>query len=69
MILSFCLAAFFSSMATVSEVDRMQDAWIPSEQTRQTLVAVVTSPPGSYFPDQDNLTMPGIIVEDQMVLS
>ncbi|XP_014673487.1 PREDICTED: trafficking protein particle complex subunit 12-like isoform X2 [Priapulus caudatus] len=59
-------ATWLNSMATVSEVDRSQDAWIPSEQTRQTLVAMATSLPGSYFPDQDSLTMPGVIVEDLM---
>ena len=57
---------FFASL-NMSDMDRRNDAWIPSEMTRQTLVSVVNSPAGTYSPETDQLTMPGIIVEEALV--
>ena len=44
-----------------------RDAWIPTEQTRGTLVTMVTSAPGTYFPDPEQMTMPGIVIDDPQV--
>ncbi len=57
----------FSACLSMSDTDRRHDAWIPSEATRQALVNMVTSSPGSFFPEQDQLTMPGLLIDDPQV--
>ncbi|XP_070556829.1 trafficking protein particle complex subunit 12-like [Ptychodera flava] len=47
----------------MSDIDRRYNAWIPSESTRQILVAKVMSP-NSVTLDRSQLTMPGVVVED-----
>ncbi|XP_013387811.1 trafficking protein particle complex subunit 12-like [Lingula anatina] len=48
----------------MDNVDRSYDAWIPSEATRQVLIAKVTSAPGTFFPSAEQLTCPGLLYDD-----
>lgn len=57
----------FTASLLSSDADRRHDAWIPSESTKQALIAMSTSPPGTYFPEKDLLTMPGIAVKEDFV--
>ncbi|XP_076048005.1 trafficking protein particle complex subunit 12-like isoform X2 [Oratosquilla oratoria] len=54
----------FTASLLSSDADRRHDAWIPCETTRQAIVAMVTSPPSTYFPEKELLTMPGIAVKE-----
>lgn len=57
----------FTASLLSSDADRRHDAWIPSETTRQALIYMSTSPPGTYFPEKELLTMPGIAVKEDFV--
>ena len=57
----------FTSSLSMSDADRRHDAWIPSEVTRQTLVAMVTSPPGAFVPEEEQLTAPGVMLSEPLV--
>jgi hypothetical protein len=50
-----------------SDSDRRRNAWIPSEEVRRVLVLTATNSPGSMTPD-DNLTKPGVVLEEEMVI-
>ncbi|XP_045128196.1 trafficking protein particle complex subunit 12-like [Portunus trituberculatus] len=54
----------FTASLLSSDADRRHDAWIPQEVTRQALIAMSSSPPGTYFPEKELLTMPGIAVKE-----
>ncbi|KAK9510384.1 hypothetical protein O3M35_005180 [Rhynocoris fuscipes] len=50
-----------------ADSDRTRESWIPSEKTRRALILAATSSQTSYTPDKDNLTMPGLTMEEEMV--
>lgn len=50
-----------------STTDFHRDAWIPCDNTRKVLRSIATSTPGSNFPERDNLTMPGLTLQGDMV--
>ncbi|XP_072948076.1 trafficking protein particle complex subunit 12 [Epargyreus clarus] len=48
------------------EADRRRDAWIPTEEAKKTLIKAQSSPKGSFFPEREVLTMPGIVLEEEL---
>ncbi|XP_041970685.1 trafficking protein particle complex subunit 12 [Aricia agestis] len=48
------------------EGDRRRDAWIPNEEAKKTLLKAQSSPKGSFFPEREVLTMPGIVLEEEL---
>lgn len=58
---------YTARVAVGSEADRRRDAWIPSEKTRQCLIACATAAQGTFVTDKDMLTMPGVLLEEELV--
>lgn len=54
----------FTVSLLMSESDRQHDAWIPSDATRKTLLTIATSVPGTYVPTPEELSTPGIVVDE-----
>ncbi|CAB3229386.1 unnamed protein product [Arctia plantaginis] len=48
------------------EADRRRDAWIPNDEAKKTLMKAQSSPKGSFFPEREVLTMPGLILEEEL---
>ena len=57
----------FTTSVQSSHMDHRHNAWIPSERTKAALLEMSTSATGTYFPDKDLLTMPGIMLQEEMV--
>ncbi|KAG8124229.1 hypothetical protein E2320_019524, partial [Naja naja] len=53
----------FASVLNMSEVDRRNDAWLPSDTTRSVLISVATQPYNNIFIDKEN----GDAVKDLML--
>ncbi|XP_028652746.2 trafficking protein particle complex subunit 12 isoform X1 [Erpetoichthys calabaricus] len=49
----------FATALNMSEVDRRYDAWLPSEETRKTLISIATLQYNSVL-NKEKLTMPGL---------
>ncbi|KAG8580270.1 hypothetical protein GDO81_007215 [Engystomops pustulosus] len=50
----------FATALNMSEMDRRNDAWLPSEETRNILISVATQQYNPVFIDKEKLTMPGL---------
>ncbi|CAH2246287.1 trafficking particle complex subunit 12 isoform X1 [Pelobates cultripes] len=50
----------FATALNMSEMDRRNDAWLPSEDTRNLLITVATQQYSNVFIDKEKLTMPGL---------
>ncbi|XP_075057600.1 trafficking protein particle complex subunit 12 isoform X2 [Mixophyes fleayi] len=50
----------FATALNMSEMDRRNDAWLPSEETKNLLISVSTQQYNPVFIDKEKLTMPGL---------
>lgn len=48
------------------DAERRRDAWIPNEEAKKTLMKAQSSPKGSFFPEREVLTMPGLVLEEEL---
>ncbi|KAL1513741.1 hypothetical protein ABEB36_003111 [Hypothenemus hampei] len=55
-----------SSLSANPEVDRRRNAWIPNERARQVFIAIIKAQPSSYSVDHELLTMPGVLLEEEL---
>ncbi|XP_012279053.1 trafficking protein particle complex subunit 12 [Orussus abietinus] len=49
-----------------SNYDIHKDAWIPPDHSRKVLSSIATSMPGNNYLVRDNLTMPGVLIQEDM---
>ena len=59
----------FAVALQMSDSDREHDAWIPSETTKNILVAMATQTPGSYNVDKDMLCRPSLVITEPQVIT
>ncbi|XP_077394260.1 trafficking protein particle complex subunit 12 isoform X2 [Festucalex cinctus] len=50
----------FATALSLSEVDRRHDAWLPSEETRKSLVSMAAQQNSQAYSEGNRLTMPGL---------
>lgn len=50
----------FATALNMSEIDRRNDAWLSSEETRAILISLAIQQNGTVFIDKEKLTMPGL---------
>ncbi|XP_051942639.1 trafficking protein particle complex subunit 12 [Hippocampus zosterae] len=50
----------FATALSLSEVDRRHDAWLPSEETRKSLLSTASQQYSSAYSESNRLTMPGL---------
>ncbi|XP_061552665.1 trafficking protein particle complex subunit 12 isoform X1 [Phycodurus eques] len=50
----------FATALSLSEVDRRHDAWLPSEETRKSLLSMATQQYSPVYAESNRLTMPGL---------
>lgn len=53
--------------AVFSEDTKSYDYWIATPSTKQQLATLASSPIGTYFPEKEHLTMPGVIITEDLV--
>lgn len=57
----------FATALSLSEVDRRNDAWLPSEDTKKVLISVATQQCNPSFVETNRLTMPGLKFDNLQV--
>lgn len=51
---------------TTDDERESHDAWIAKAATRQALDVLTAAPPGTHFPEKEHLTMPGVIITEDL---
>ncbi len=48
------------------ELQRRSQAWPPNQATAQILQSIAASTPGTFYPDRATLTMPGVVLREEL---